>query len=124
MGGRGVVLRPLQPGHSRSACPPTWRPTVDAVLGNPDTDIEHLTRRSPITYADAITAPLLVLQGAHDPRVPQDESDQIVTRLRARGIDVRYDIYPDEGHGFSNRTNEIKAYGDIAQFLLTHLMRK
>ncbi|MGW3769951.1 S9 family peptidase [Actinomadura verrucosospora] len=106
------------------ACPPTWRPTVDAVLGNPDTDAEHLTRRSPITYADAITAPLLVLQGAHDPRVPQDESDQIVTRLRARGIDVRYDIYPDEGHGFSNRANEIKAYGDIAQFLLTHLMRK
>ncbi|MEU8124960.1 S9 family peptidase [Spirillospora sp. NPDC049024] len=106
------------------ACPPTWRPTVDAVLGNPDTDAEQLTRRSPITHADAITAPLLVIQGAHDPRVPQDESDQIVTRLRARGVDVRYDIYPDEGHGFTNRTNEIKAYGDIAQFLLTHLTRK
>ncbi|WP_205719480.1 alpha/beta hydrolase family protein, partial [Actinomadura geliboluensis] len=103
------------------ACPPTWRPTVDAVLGNPDTDAEHLTCRSPITYADAITAPLLVIQGAHDPRVPKDESDQIVTRLRARGIDVRYDVYPDEGHGFTNRSNEIKAYGDIAQFLLAHL---
>ncbi|MEU8802431.1 S9 family peptidase [Spirillospora sp. NPDC048819] len=106
------------------ACPPTWRPTVDAVLGNPDIDAEELTRRSPITYADAITAPLLVIQGAHDPRVPQDESDQIVARLRTRGVDVRYDIYPDEGHGFTNRTNEIKAYGDIAQFLVTHLARR
>lgn len=106
------------------ACPPTWRPTVDAVLGNPDTDAEHLTRRSPITYADAITAPLLVIQGTHDPRVPKDESDQIVSRLRARGVDVRYDVYPNEGHGFTNRSNEIKAYGDIAQFLLTHLTRK
>jgi dipeptidyl aminopeptidase/acylaminoacyl peptidase len=106
------------------ACPPTWRPTVDAVLGNPDADAEHLTRRSPITYADAITAPLLVIQGTHDPRVPKDESDQIVNRLRARGVDVRYDVYPDEGHGFTNRSNEIKAFGDIAQFLLTHLTRE
>ena len=106
------------------ACPPTWRPTVDAVLGNPDTDAEHLTCRSPITYAAAITAPLLVIQGARDPRVPKDESDQIVTLLRGRGIDVRYDIYPDEGHGFSHRANEIKAYGDIARFLLTHLNSK
>ncbi|MFD0692455.1 S9 family peptidase [Actinomadura fibrosa] len=103
------------------ACPPTWRPTVDAVLGNPDADAEHLTRRSPITYADTITTPLLVIQGAHDPRVPKDESDQIVAKLRTRGIDVRYDIYSDEGHGFTNRANEIKAYGDIAQFLLAHL---
>ncbi|GAA1801807.1 S9 family peptidase [Actinomadura chokoriensis] len=106
------------------ACPPTWRPTVDAVLGNPDTDAELLTSRSPITYADAITAPLLVIQGTHDPRVPKDESDQIVIRLRARGIDVRYDVYPDEGHGFTNRSNEIKAFEDIAQFLLTHLTRR
>lgn len=103
------------------ACPPTWKSTVAAVLGDPDTDAEHLTQRSPITYAEAISAPLLVIQGARDPRVPQDESDQIVTLLRARGIDVRYDIYPDEGHGFTNRANEIKAYGDIARFLLTHL---
>lgn len=103
------------------ACPPTWKSTVAAVLGDPDTDPGHLTQRSPITYADAITAPLLVIQGARDPRVQQDESDQIVNLLRARGVDVRYDIYPDEGHGFTNRSNEIKAYGDIAQFLLTHL---
>ncbi|WP_075897758.1 alpha/beta hydrolase family protein [Actinomadura sp. CNU-125] len=105
-------------------CPPTWKPSVAAVLGDPDTDAEHLLRRSPITYADAINAPLFVVQGAHDPRVPQDESDQIVTRLRDRGVDVRYDIYPDEGHGFVNRANEIRAYGNIAQFLITHLLSK
>jgi dipeptidyl aminopeptidase/acylaminoacyl peptidase len=103
------------------ACPPTWKTMVAAVLGDPDTDADHLTRRSPITYADAITAPLLIVQGARDPRVPRNESDQIVDRLRERGVQVRYDIYPDEGHGFTSRENELKAYGDIAQFLLEHL---
>ncbi|WP_169806929.1 S9 family peptidase [Actinomadura macra] len=104
------------------ACPPTWKTVVASVLGDPDTDAEHLLRRSPITYSDAIDTPLFVVQGAHDPRVPQDESDQIVTRLRDRGVDVRYDIYPDEGHGFANRDNEIKAYGDVAEFVITHLL--
>ncbi|WP_395982681.1 S9 family peptidase [Actinomadura sp. 9N407] len=106
------------------ACPPTWKTVVANVLGDPDTDAEHLLQRSPVTYADAIDAPLFVLQGARDPRVPQDESDQIVARLRDRGVDVRYDIYPDEGHGFTNRDNENKAYGDIARFITTHLLGK
>ncbi|WP_158566745.1 S9 family peptidase [Actinomadura craniellae] len=104
------------------ACPPTWKTTVASVLGDPDTDAEHLLRRSPITYADAIDAPVFVLQGARDPRVPQDESDQIVARLRGRDVDVRYDVYLDEGHGFTNRDNEIKAYGDIARFITSHLL--
>ncbi|MER6808139.1 S9 family peptidase [Spirillospora sp. NPDC000708] len=104
------------------ACPPTWKSIVAAVLGDPETDADHLTRRSPVTYAEAITAPLLVIQGAHDPRVPQNESDQIVDRLRDRGVNVRYDIYSDEGHGFTNRKNELKAYGDIAQFIVKHLI--
>lgn len=106
------------------ACPPTWKTIVASVLGDPDTDAEHLLRRSPVTYSDAIDAPLFVVQGARDPRVPQDESDQIVTRLRARGVDVRYDVYPDEGHGFVNRDNEINAYGDVAQFVIAHLLGK
>jgi dipeptidyl aminopeptidase/acylaminoacyl peptidase len=62
-----------------------------------------------------------VIQGANDPRVPKAESDQIVARLRARGVQVRYDIYPDAGHGFTKRTDQIRAYGDIAEFLITHL---
>ncbi|WUH97727.1 prolyl oligopeptidase family serine peptidase [Spirillospora sp. NBC_00431] len=106
------------------ASPPTWKPLVASVLGDPDTDAEHLVRRSPVTYSDAIDTPLFVVQGARDPRVPQDESDQIVTRLRDRGVNVRYDIYPDEGHGFINRDNEIKAYGDVAEFVITHLLDK
>ncbi len=103
------------------ACPPTWKAMVAAVLGDPDRDADHLTRRSPLTHADSINAPLFVIQGAKDPRVPQEESDQIVARLRDRGVQVRYDVYSDEGHGFLNRKNEIKAYRDIAQFLVAHL---
>jgi dipeptidyl aminopeptidase/acylaminoacyl peptidase len=70
-------------------------------LGDPDTEADFLLSRSPITYADDIRAPLFVIQGANDPRVVKDESDQIVDKLRGRGVDVRYDVYPDEGHGFT-----------------------
>jgi dipeptidyl aminopeptidase/acylaminoacyl peptidase len=101
--------------------PPTWRTLVNAIIGNPDTDEDLLRSRSPVTYADQIRAPLFVLQGANDPRVPQAESDQIVQRLRARGVEVRYDVYPDEGHGFTKRDNQIRARSDIAEFLIAHL---
>ncbi|MFF0771859.1 S9 family peptidase [Nonomuraea wenchangensis] len=104
------------------ASPPTWKTFVATVLGDPDTCAEQLLERSPVTHADGITAPLFVIQGAHDPRVPQAESDQIVTRLRERGVEVRYDIYPDEGHGFTNRANELKAYEAISAFLYAHLI--
>ncbi|MGW4793553.1 S9 family peptidase [Nonomuraea sp. NPDC004297] len=104
------------------ASPPTWKTFVATVLGDPDTCAEHLLARSPVTHADGITAPLFVIQGAHDPRVPQAESDQIVTRLRERGVEVRYDIYPDEGHGFTNRANELTAYEAISAFLHSHLI--
>jgi dipeptidyl aminopeptidase/acylaminoacyl peptidase len=76
-----------------------------------------------MTYVDQISTPLFVLQGANDPRVPQRESDQLVERLRARGVPVRYDIYPDEGHGFTKTDNQIKARTDAADFLLHHLSR-
>ncbi|GAA3236332.1 alpha/beta hydrolase family protein [Actinocorallia longicatena] len=102
-------------------CPPTWRSFVDTVLGNPDRDADFLRERSPITYADQITSPLFVIQGAMDPRVPQNEADQIVTEVRASGTPVRYDIYPDEGHGFTRRDNEIQAYTDLSSFLIDHL---
>jgi dipeptidyl aminopeptidase/acylaminoacyl peptidase len=104
-----------------NAAPPTWRDFVNTVLGDPQTDADHLRQRSPITYADNITAPLFILQGVRDPRVPQNESDQLVNRLREHGVHVRYDIYPDEGHGFTSRDNELRAYSDIAQFLTQQL---
>jgi dipeptidyl aminopeptidase/acylaminoacyl peptidase len=101
--------------------PPTWRPIMAAWVGDPETEADFLLSRSPVTYADAIRAPLFVIQGANDPRVVQAESDQIVAKLRARGVEVRYDVYPDEGHGFTKRENEAKALGDTAEFLASHL---
>jgi dipeptidyl aminopeptidase/acylaminoacyl peptidase len=100
---------------------PTWRSSTDELIGNPDTDPEFLMSRSPIRYVNEIRAPLFVIQGANDPRVPQAESDQIVAALRARGVEVRYDVYDDEGHGFTRRANEEKAIGDSAEFLVRHL---
>ncbi|WP_265522762.1 S9 family peptidase [Oerskovia flava] len=101
--------------------PESWRPIIAAWLGDPDDDHDFLMSRSPVTYADQIVAPLYVVQGAKDPRVVQAESDQIVEALRARGVEVRYDVFPDEGHGFTKRANEIRAIGDIAEFLVTRL---
>lgn len=104
------------------AVPPTWRRLMAAWVGDAETEQDFLMSRSPITYTDDIVAPLFVIQGANDPRVVKSESDQIVERLRARGVDVRYDVYDDEGHGFTNRDNEIKALGDAGEFLVSHLI--
>jgi dipeptidyl aminopeptidase/acylaminoacyl peptidase len=102
--------------------PPTWRPLMAKWVGDPDADGEFLLQRSPITYADDIVAPLYVIQGANDPRTVQAESDQIVAKLRARGVEVRYDVYPDEGHGFTNKDNELRAWSNVAEFLCAHLL--
>ncbi len=104
------------------AVPPTWRRMMAKWVGDPETEVDFLMERSPITYVDQIRAPLFVIQGANDPRVVQGESDQIVARLRERGVDVRYDVYEDEGHGFTKRTNELKAMGDAAAFFEGHLL--
>ncbi len=104
------------------AVPPTWRRMMAAWVGDPETEVDFLMERSPITYVDQIRTPLFVIQGANDPRVVKGESDQIVERLRERGVDVRYDVYEDEGHGFTKRTNELKAMGDTAAFFEAHLL--
>jgi dipeptidyl aminopeptidase/acylaminoacyl peptidase len=104
------------------AVPPTWRAIMKSWVGDPETEVEFLMSRSPITFVDQIRAPLFVIQGANDPRVVKAESDQIVERLRARGVDVRYDVYEDEGHGFTKRSNMLKAMGDIAGFLEEKLL--
>lgn len=101
--------------------PPTWRSKVAFMVGDPDADQEFLMSRSPVTYADQIRAPLLVIQGANDPRVPKPESDQIVERLRSRGVDVQYDVYADEGHVFGKRENQITARSSAADFLVSRL---
>lgn len=100
--------------------PPTWKPMMKAWVGDPETEAEWLTERSPITYVDQIRCPLLVIQGANDPRVVKPESDQMVERLRARGHPVEYVVYADEGHGFTKRANQVSAGRAAADFLLRH----
>jgi dipeptidyl aminopeptidase/acylaminoacyl peptidase len=104
------------------AVPPTWKRMMAKWVGDPETEEEFLMERSPITYVDQIKAPLYVIQGANDPRVVKPESDQIVERLRERGVEVRYDVYEDEGHGFTKRENELKAFRDMASFLEQYLL--
>ena len=73
-------------------------------------------------HIDKIKAPLLVAQGANDPRVKQAESDQIVDALKAKGIDVPYILKEDEGHGFYNEENQFDFYQEMEKFLDKHLM--
>lgn len=104
------------------AVPPHWRRFMDEWVGNPETDRELLVERSPISYVDQIKAPLFIIQGAKDPRVVKSESDQVVEKLRARGVEVKYDVYEDEGHGFTKRENELKAWRDTAEFFEKYLL--
>ena len=104
---------------------PAWweaqRVEIFTELGDPATDEERLRRISPLFHASAIRRPLIVLQGANDPRVLQVESDEIVAAVRANGVPVEYIVFPDEGHGFANRANEIRGYQAVLEFLDTHL---
>lgn len=103
--------------------PPTGRDFIIRMLGDLDdpTDVARLKQRSPITHAEKITAPMLFVQGAHDSRVPKKGTDHIAATLRDKHIPVTYLVYDDEGHGFTNRTNELDAYGEIGAFLVRHL---
>ena len=106
--------------------PPYWAPMVKQFherMGNPETPEgkQLLIDRSPLHKANRICRPLLIGQGANDPRVKQSESDQIVDAMKAHGIPVTYVVFPDEGHGFAKPTNNI-AFNAIAEnFLATVL---
>jgi dipeptidyl aminopeptidase/acylaminoacyl peptidase len=80
-----------------------------------------LYRISPFFNADSIRAPLMVLQGANDPRVLQVESDEIVAAARENGVPVEYIVFPDEGHGFVKKENEIRGYTAVLEFLDRYL---
>jgi dipeptidyl aminopeptidase/acylaminoacyl peptidase len=104
--------------------PPWWEAQRVALyneMGDPATDSERLHRISPLFHAANIVRPLMVLQGANDPRVLQVESDEIVDAVRANDVPVEYVLFPDEGHGFVRRENEIEAYRRIREFLDEHL---
>lgn len=104
--------------------PPYWEPMrqqLYEMIGHPEKDKDLLTAASPIFHVDKIRAPLLVAQGAKDPRVKQAESDQIVAALKKRGIDVPYILKENEGHGFHNEENRFEFYEAMDKFLGKHL---
>ena len=106
--------------------PPWWSDFAEAFyaeLGNPATDKERLLARSPLVHASNIRRPLLVVQGANDPRVIQEESDEMVAAVRANGVPVEYVLFPDEGHGFRRKENRITASQAYLKFLEEHLRR-
>ncbi len=106
--------------------PPYWKPAIKMFherMGDPNNpaDAERLREQSPLFSADRIEDPLLVIQGANDPRVKQHESDQIVVALRDRGFPVQYLVAPDEGHGFRGEENRLAMIVSIERFLAEHL---
>ncbi|MDA3818676.1 MAG: S9 family peptidase [Prolixibacteraceae bacterium] len=104
--------------------PPYWEPQLDmfhAMMGHPVEDSLMMVQVSPVFHADSIKAPLFVAQGANDPRVNINESDQIVEALESRGVDVQYMVKEDEGHGFRNEENRFDFYRAMIMFLDEHL---
>lgn len=106
--------------------PPYWesiRTLFYKRMGNPNTPegLAQMKRQSPLTYADRIKTPLLVVQGANDPRVNKRESDQIVIALRDRNYPVEYLVAPDEGHGFARPVNNMAMIATAEKFLAKHL---
>ena len=106
--------------------PPYWesfKAELRLRMGNPETPEgkKLLKQQSPLFSADKIKAPLMVIQGANDPRVKQQESDQIVAALRDKTVDVKYLLAKDEGHGFRNETNSLAAAAALERFFATHI---
>jgi dipeptidyl aminopeptidase/acylaminoacyl peptidase len=109
-----------------NAIPPYWeagRKMFEERMGNPATPEgrAQLEQHSPLNSAARIKTPLLVIQGANDPRVNKAESEQIVIALRDRGFPVEYILAPDEGHGFARPVNNMAAFFEGEKFLAKHL---
>jgi dipeptidyl aminopeptidase/acylaminoacyl peptidase len=106
------------------AIPPYWKPFLEMLyemIGDPEKDKEMLTAASPVFHSDKIKVPLLIAQGANDPRVNKGESDQMVEALKKRGIEVPYIVKANEGHGFANEENRFAFYRAMEEFLGKHL---
>ena len=104
--------------------PPYWEPfkkMMYEMVGDPKADSLLMRDASPVFFVDRIKCPLLIAQGANDPRVNKAESDQIVEALKARGITVEYMVKDNEGHGFQNEENRFDFYGAMEKFLGQHL---
>ena len=123
---RYVIVGPSNLQTLLSTIPAYWAPAMQQFkdrVGDPTTDEgkKLLAERSPLTHVDKIKRPLLIGQGAHDPRVKQAESDQIVKAMQERKIPVTYVLFPDEGHGFARPPNNL-AFFAIAEGFLAHYL--
>jgi dipeptidyl aminopeptidase/acylaminoacyl peptidase len=104
--------------------PPYWSAYLSMMhrrVGHPEKDRDFLVARSPLNSVHQIRIPLLIAQGANDPRVKQSESEQIVAALKEKGIEYEYLLFPDEGHGFAKPENRLKFYEAAERFLARHL---
>jgi dipeptidyl aminopeptidase/acylaminoacyl peptidase len=106
--------------------PPYWeaaRAQLTRAIGDPDTEagMALIRERSPVYFADRIRSPLMIVQGANDPRVKQAESDQMVEAMAANGVPVTYLLFPDEGHGFVRPQNRLAYVAQAEAFLAKHL---
>jgi len=104
--------------------PPYWeaqRLALYAEIGDPVKDRDFLMATSPLFHAKEIRRPMIVIQGANDPRVIKAESDDIVDAVKKNGVPVEYVVFADEGHGFSKKKNTLEAYERILTFLDKHL---
>lgn len=108
----------------RETVPPYWRPLdalMDIRIGDLEEDSLMLEERSPLNYVENIRVPMLIVQGANDPRVVQAESDQMVQALRDNGNEVYYLVYENEGHGFAIEANRLEFAGRVEEFLYNHV---
>ncbi len=104
--------------------PPYWSTLLTIFhqrIGDPAVDEEFLKSRSPLFKVDQIKIPMLIAQGANDPRVNQAESEQIVAAMKEKGLYHEYMLFPDEGHGFAKPENRLKFYGAAEKFLAKYL---
>lgn len=101
--------------------PETWKTYFYQALGHPEHDKEFLTERSPSTYLHHLACPLLVIQGANDPRVVEQESRDVVETLRQQGKQIDYLVFPDEGHDVLKFQNKVICYNQITEFFTKHL---
>ncbi|OYD26940.1 dipeptidyl aminopeptidase/acylaminoacyl peptidase [Mycoplasma testudineum] len=104
--------------------PPYWQTPgniFEEALGNPHENVEYAKSVSPVYHVDKIKTPLMIVQGANDPRVPQEQSELIIDALKKRNVAVEYLLKNDEGHGFRNEENRFEMYAKVEKFLDKHL---
>ena len=106
-----------------SRIPETWKPHFKIAVGDSDVpaDLAMLRERSPSTYIESLIAPLLVIQGANDPRVVEAESRDVVAKLKGLGREAEIIVFPDEGHDVLKFANRVTCYNAIAGFFERHL---